>query len=218
MKHWLLICLGIVAMAVGCGDSTVSSTPPAEADSASGNDAGESTAATDGAAAPDAGGSQPTSGSSLELSPENTSIEFIGNHTGDDPKPRHGSFQQFSGKATVDGTLKHVSVDIDTTSLKTGIDKLTNHLKNADFFDVNQFPKASFKSTEIKDNGDGTVQITGDLTLLGTTTSVTFPASVDTASGLKMNAEFEIDRTQWGMNYGPDQIEKMVPMKITIGG
>ncbi len=154
----------------------------------------------------------------IELTPDNTSIEFVGLHKGDDPRPRHCRFEQFNGAAVIDGTLKSVTVEIETASLIAEIEKLTNHLKNADFFDVNQFPSATFESTEIKDQGNGSVEITGELTLLDNTHSLTFPATVDTDQGLKFQAEFEIDRTQWGMNYGPDQIEKQVPITITIGG
>jgi polyisoprenoid-binding protein YceI len=200
MKYWLLpCCLGIVTLLSGCAQN---------ADDADKTGSGASAET----AAPE------VEGDKISLTPENTSIEFIGNHTGDDPKPRHGSFQQFAGTAVVDGALKAVTVDIETASLTTEIEDLTKHLKNTDFFDVNQYPQARFESTEIKDNGDGTVEITGDLTLLDSTQSVTFPASVSTESGLTLKAEFEIDRTRWGMDYGLDKIEKQVPMTITIGG
>lgn len=160
----------------------------------------------------------PVTGDSISLTPENTTIQFIGNHVGDDPKPRTCTFGEFSGTATVDGSLTALEVDIKTSSLKAEMDDLTNHLKNADFFDVNQFPDAKFKSTEIKAGEDGMVDVTGDLTLLGQTHPVSFPAKVSTEGGLKLNAEFEIDRTLWGMTYGDGKVEKMVEMTITIDG
>lgn len=186
----------------GCSSATA---PPAPATS------------DEGAAAPPAP-EAPVSGEQIALTPDNAQIKFVGNHTGDDPKPRNGNFQQFTGTAVVDGGLKSVVVDIETASLVTEIDKLTAHLKNADFFDVNQFPQARFASTAIADLGDGKVEITGDLTLLGQTHQVVFPAEVSTADGLRLQAEFVIDRTVWGMDYGLDQIEKEVPMTIAIGG
>lgn len=206
MKLWLpLCCLAVLCLVGGCAEPASESTDAADA-------AKENT---EGAA--DAGEAN-VAGEKIALTPENTSIEFVGNHTGDDPKPRHGSFQQFAGTAIVDGSqLKSVKVEIETASLTTEIDKLTNHLKNADFFDVNQYPKASFQSTDIKDNGDGMLEITGILTLLDNSQSVTFPATVSTEEGLTLKAEFEIDRTRWGMDYGLDSIEKQVPMTITIG-
>lgn len=211
--------LGMGALLLGCADSETGSATSGTGSGVTAGDTPEvaietgTPAVATGAAAPDS-----SAGTAIVLSPENTSIKFIGNHTGDDPQPRLGSFQQFTGQAVVDGTLKSVQVEIETASLTTEIEKLTNHLKNADFFDVNQFPKATFQSTAIQDHGDGTVQITGDLTLLDSTHSVTFPATVSYEGGLKLQAEFELDRTVWGMNFGLDQIEKQVPMTITIGG
>ncbi|MCO6457947.1 MAG: YceI family protein [Pirellulaceae bacterium] len=211
--------LGMGALLLGCADSPpVSDTGGPNSGVTAG---GTPEVAVDtGAPMVEAGTAAPddSAGTAIVLSPENTSIKFIGNHTGDDPQPRLGSFQQFNGKAIVDGTLKSVQVEIETASLTTEIEKLTNHLKNADFFDVNQFPKAAFQSTAINDQGDGTVEITGDLTLLDSTHSVTFPATVNYDGGLKLRAEFELDRTVWGMNFGLDKIEKMVPMTITVGG
>lgn len=152
----------------------------------------------------------------IQLTPENTTIAFVGKHVGDEPKPRHGQFQRFNGVAVVGKNLESVTVEIDTSSLSTEIEKLTNHLKQADFFDVVEFPKATFTSTQISEEDEGAVTITGELTMLGKTESVSFPASVNTEAGLQLKAEFAMDRTRWGMDYGLDQIEKQVEMTITI--
>lgn len=160
----------------------------------------------------------PSATSTIPLSPNNMKIQFVGTHTGDDPKPRTGTFEKFTGYAIVDGDqLQELSVDIETASLKTEIDKLTNHLKSADFFDVRQFPTATFQSTNIEMQEDGTAEITGDLTLVGKTESITFPAKVSTDGALELEAEFTLDRTQFGMNYGPEQVEKDVTMTVSIG-
>lgn len=207
MKQWLrLYSLPLLVMVIGCSQSTtVTEIPPIGADVSSSSEATESTPENDVAT------------HEIALTPDNTSIKFIGNHTSEDPRPRHGRFEQFAGTAFLaNDRLKSVSLEIQTRSLTTEIEKLTNHLKNADFFDVNQFPTATFQSTDIQDNEDGTALITGNLTLLDNQASVTFPASIDTSNGLKLHAEFELDRMKWGMDYGPDQIERMVPMTITI--
>ena len=145
-------------------------------------------------------------------------IQFVGVHTDPDkPDPRTGTFGTFTGTATVDGdALTSVNVDIETASLTTEIDKLTAHLKSADFFNVNEYPTAKFASTSIEDAGDGTVNITGDLTLLGETKSITFPATVSTANGLKLDVAFTIDRTEFGMDYGVENVKKEVEMTVKI--
>jgi polyisoprenoid-binding protein YceI len=55
------------------------------------------------------------------------------------------------------------------------------------------------------------------LTLLKETKSITFPATVTAGKDLKLNAEFKIDRTTFGMNYGAGKVENEVAMKISIG-
>jgi polyisoprenoid-binding protein YceI len=219
ISRLLLACsLGCAMLTLGCADAQPVSEVVANDSAAAPIDSAAKAPAAPNAEAPASPAAEPTAGKKIELTPKNTSIEFTGIHTGDKPDPRHGRFQQFTGTAVVNGGLKSVVVNIETASLTTEIEKLTNHLKNADFFNVNQFPTASFHSTSIKETGEGMVEITGDLKLLDTTNSITFPAKVGTEGGLTLNAEFKIDRTKWGMNYGVDNVEKEVPMKITVGG
>lgn len=156
-------------------------------------------------------------GTNVALAPKNTTIEFVGTHTGDDPKPRKGGFKAFSGVATIDGgSLKSIQVEIETESLYTEIDKLTNHLKSPDFFDVRQHPKATFETTAIEAADGGKVNVTGKLTLLKETQEITFPATLTTDGGLKLDAEFTIDRTRFGMTYGEDNVEKDVTLTIRV--
>ena len=69
-------------------------------------------------------------------------------------------------------------------SIWTDTEKLTGHLKSADFFDVAKFPKSTFESTEIKAGSsdakakDATHTVTGNLTLHGVTRSIQFPAKI----------------------------------------
>ncbi|RCS40465.1 YceI family protein [Bremerella cremea] len=154
----------------------------------------------------------------VTLSPDNTLIQFVGTHVGDKPDPRTGNFGKFKGTAKAnDGKLTSVTVAIETASLETEFDKLTNHLKNADFFDVRRHPEAKFTSTKIEYGDDGTAKITGDLTLLEKTKSITFPAKVTVGKDVKLNAEFVIDRLEFGMDYSPDKVHKDVTMTIKVG-
>src|SRR5262245_8674291 len=76
----------------------------------------------------------PTPGGMAALTPQNTKIQFVCAHVGAKPDPRKGGFGKFAGKAQVEGkSLKSVLLDIDTTSLFTDFDMLTNHLKSPDF-------------------------------------------------------------------------------------
>jgi polyisoprenoid-binding protein YceI len=165
----------------------------------------------------------PATGGTATLSPENTKIQFVGTHSPPkQPDPRTGGFARFKGKAEVDPaakTLKSVSVEIDTGSLFTEIgDRLTNHLKSPDFFDVREHPKATFESTKITAGQKGQSIITGNLSLHGQTKEISFPASVEvTDKGLTLKSEFSIDRTQFGMTYGKGQVEPKVSMTVVVG-
>lgn len=154
----------------------------------------------------------------VALTEANTKVEFVGVHVGDKPDPRKGGFSKLTGTATLDmSVLKSLSVEFDTDSLTTEIDKLTQHLKSPDFFDVKEFPTATFKSTAIAAGADGKTNITGDLTLHGVTKSITIPATISTeGGGFKLSSEFSIDRTEFGMTFGDDKVEKEVAMTVTI--
>jgi len=64
--------------------------------------------------------------------------------------------------------------------------KLNGHLKNGDFFEVEKFPTASFKITSVKKNSDKVYNklVTGNLTVKGKTSPVSFPAKVSYANGV----------------------------------
>lgn len=156
---------------------------------------------------------------SIPFTADSSLVQFICAHSDPaKPDPRTGRFGKLTGEAKVDaGQLKSVQVDIDTKSLTTDIEKLTNHLKSPDFFDVNEHPKATFKSTSITPASDGKVKITGDLTLHGVTKSISFPATVTLDKGLKLEARFDLDRTQFGMTYGAGKVENKVAMTVRVG-
>lgn len=85
---------------------------------------------------------------------------------------------------------------------------LVNHLKSADFFDVEKFPTASFTITAVKPlegNPEYTHEVTGNMTIKGITRQITFPAKVEiTGSELKASSVFTIDRSQWEVKYGSE--------------
>ncbi len=83
-----------------------------------------------------------------------------------------GRFQDFSGSITVDESgVTAISADIDVASITTDNAQRDGHLKTADFFEVEKFPTATFRSTSVAPKGDGYV-LTGDFTLHGVTKPV----------------------------------------------
>jgi polyisoprenoid-binding protein YceI len=86
-----------------------------------------------------------------------------------------GSFKAFSGTVAIDDadvTKSTINVEVETASVDTGIEKRDEHLKSADFFDVSNHPKMTFKSTAVKKQGQKLL-VTGDLSLHGVTKPVT---------------------------------------------
>lgn len=83
-----------------------------------------------------------------------------------------GTFDTFSGAITVaeDGTPS-VTAEIDVASVNTRNEQRDGHVKSADFFDVANYPVASFRSTAVRSEGDHYV-LDGEFTLKGNTRPV----------------------------------------------
>lgn len=154
----------------------------------------------------------------LELDAENSKIEFVGKK----PDGKHsGGFKKFTAKAIADfeePTNGLLEIEIDATSLFSDDEKLTNHLKNPDFFDVRKHPKINFKSTKlIVHEEQGKAKIVGDLTLLDRKIELEVPCTVSVDEKLvKVVANFELDRTKWGMTYGVGKISNDVEVKAHL--
>ncbi len=158
---------------------------------------------------------------SIALTPQNTRIEFVGAKL---TESHDGSFGAFTGNVELDprGATGSVSVDIDTASVRTPIEKLTGHLKSPDFFDAARFPRATFASTAVTQGGAGgaTHTVTGNFTLHGVTKSISFPARITaTDAAIEASAEFSINRKDFGIVYPgmPDNlIRDDVLLRLTV--
>jgi len=115
-----------------------------------------------------------------------------------------------------------VSADLDLTKLDTHNDMRDNDLRSPHYFDVATWPTMHFASTKIE--GDAKqFTITGDLTMHGATHPVTLSAQVVGAgksprgrSIVAYAATGTIDRTQWGMTYGPLIVGNNVDLSINV--
>ena len=90
--------------------------------------------------------------------------------------PFYGMFPGISGEMTVDAQdpgATRIDVEIKTESVATGNDNRDDHLRSADFFNARQFPSATFTSTGARASGSGSMEVDGELTLLGKTLPVT---------------------------------------------
>ena len=167
------------------------------------------------------GGGGDKSGTPVEFAGK-TPVEFIGTK----PGGKHvGGFTSTTvalrpiPAKDEDFTRCKIDVDIDTDSLWSDTPKLTNHLKSPDFFDVKKYPTAKFvsKSIEADKSGDSTHKITGDLTLHGTTKTITIPAKVTaTADAVNIDSQFTINRHDYGISYGRGKVHDNITIKAAL--
>lgn len=140
--------------------------------------------------------------------------------------PSYGQFMKIGGTVEFDPAnpeAASINVEIDATSIFSANKKRDDHLKGPDFFDVKQFPKATFKSSKWKKTGDNTFDVTGDLTIKGKTNTITIPVTL-TGAGKDpwgndragFTSEFTIDRMAYGVNYMPDGLGKDVTLMLSL--
>ena len=121
-----------------------------------------------------------------------------------------GQFKTWTAKLGYDAAnpaKSTVEVEIDTSSIDTHEDKRDAHLKSADFFDAEKFPKMVFKSKRIEGSG-GRLKVTGDLTIRDQTHEVVLDVE-QTGSGkdpwgnerLGFSAKGAISRGEWGLKW-----------------
>lgn len=113
-----------------------------------------------------------------------------------------GTFNDFDAKITAnkddfsDATFELVAK---TASIDTRVEQRNNHLRSADFFDVETYPELSFKSTELKKAGKDKYKLTGDLTIHGVTKEVTmdlvYRGTTENPMNNKTTAGFQLSGT-----------------------
>ncbi|HEY4551625.1 MAG TPA: YceI family protein [Bacillaceae bacterium] len=120
-----------------------------------------------------------------------------------------GSFNDFSAKVEADPadlTTASLKFTINTASIDTRNEDRDNHLRSADFFDVEQYPELTFASTNIEKKGDSIYAVTGEVSLHGVTRPETFTVtfegiSKDPMSGAE-KAGFSVEGTIKRSDYG----------------
>lgn len=119
--------------------------------------------------------------------------------------------------------------DIDLAGDSAMKRKLETELKGEMFFDVKKYPAATFEITEVTafhpTDGDeltlrnATHIIKGNLTLKSVTKNISFPARVTLKdNSISAIANFNIDRTQWGISYRADKSlqDKLINSQVNI--
>jgi polyisoprenoid-binding protein YceI len=136
-----------------------------------------------------------------------------------------GAFREWEGRVKVDDadlTRSTVDVVVHTPSIEMLDKQQTSMLKEAEFFDVANFPEITFRSIRIERTGDSSLRIEGELTLRGITRPMTLGASVtarrpDAAPGRRFatfRAEGSLMRSEYGMTKYIDFVGDKVDIAI----
>lgn len=141
------------------------------------------------------------------LDPNHTRIEFVAKHLM--VTKVRGGFGAYDANVEIadDLTDSSIEVNIDAASITTGASDRDGHLRSADFFDVENHPKLTFKSTEIT-GADDTWRITGDLTILDVTRPITLDATFEGVATdpwgndhVGFSASAKLVREDWGLTW-----------------
>jgi len=197
MKN-LLLAFGPLVVLLGCSKNPAENVPAADVRTAT-----------------NAATAAPAAAKTYAILPANSKVEF----TGSKVTGKHdGGFNKFGGELNVvDGKLAGAGnkVVLDMTSTFTDTDRLTGHLKSADFFDVAKFPSATFITTAIEPGATNSV-VTGNLTLHGVTKQISFPAKIEVSdNAVKVNAEFFLNRLDFDIKY-PGKAEDLIRQEVVL--
>ena len=133
----------------------------------------------------------------------------------------------FSGSKLTGGNFAIDMKTITVLDLEAGSnmnDKLTGHLNSPDFFNTTEFVEANFKITSVKKSKSDkeNYDLTGDLTIKGITSSITFPAQVSKdGNKVSATANMTFDRTKFDIkfrsgNFFEDLGDKMIYDEVTM--
>ena len=135
----------------------------------------------------------------------------------------HGFFERWDADVQIDrDNLENSSLTltIDTASLNTRVERRDNHLRSPDFFDAAKYPQLRFVSTKISKVDDKSLNITGDLTIRGTTKTIQVPVKMvflREGDG-RFKGDLQVNRKEFGMNYNSklNPIEDMVSVQFDM--
>lgn len=161
--------------------------------------------------------------STWNIDPAHSGASFAIKHLG--VSTVRGSFSGLKGTVVWDDQNAancHVDATIDTTTVNTGQPKRDEHLKSADFFDVEKYPTMIFKSTSVTRDTNGGLKVVGELKLGGqtkpTTLYVSAPATPQKGMGGKTVSGFsavgQIKRSDF--NFGQKYTAPMLGDEVSL--
>jgi len=143
------------------------------------------------------------------IDPTHSRIGFVARHAM--VTKVRGSFNEFEGSGYFDAEdpqRSNATLTIKAASIDTRNADRDAHLRSNDFFDMDEHPEITFRSTAVEPVGDDTFRVTGDLTMKGVTRPVTFDAeytgtAVDPYGNTRIGFEGKttVNRKDWGITW-----------------
>ena len=152
-------------------------------------------------------------------------ITFTYSHFGySNPHIGFNSFDLTMNLDSADVENSSVEVVIDATSIDSRVPVFDGHLNGANFFDTANHPTITFKSTSMTSTGENTYDVVGDLTVKGTTQSVTLAAIINKAANhprrntpiVGVDASAEVLRSEFGMDRVVPNVSDEVKIYISV--
>ena len=147
--------------------------------------------------------------STWKIDPSHSAIHFSVRHMV--VSKTRGRFTRFGGQIVFDPAhpaASSVEVTIEPASVDTADAQRDAHLKSPDFFDVEKFPQASFRSTSVEDLGGDKLRISGELTVHGVTRPLSFDAVFEGSAKDPWGGEragfsgsLSLDRREFGLQW-----------------
>ena len=109
-------------------------------------------------------------------------------------------------------------VSVDASTVDTDVEARDNHLRKAEYFDVSNYPKLSFKSTKItKTNKDGYLYMFGNLTIKGVSKDIKFPfTATPKDGGYFFEGSFKLNRRDFGVGKNSISLSDDLTVSLSI--
>jgi polyisoprenoid-binding protein YceI len=166
---------------------------------------------------------------SYTIDPVHSSVGFVARHLM--VTKVKGQFKKFSGTIEIAEVPEesHVSATVEAASIDTGEPNRDNHVRSADFLDVEHYPNITFESTKLVPGKGAEFKIEGNLTVHGVTRPITLDAEyqgviVHPQMGTRMggSAPADIDRDEFGVSFnaaletGGFVVSKIIKLEIEV--
>ena len=165
----------------------------------------------------------PIEGGTYPIDTAHSQLGFSLNHLG--ISAIHGTFDEYSGELKVGGNLDDTSVTIDAemASINSGNRLRDENVHAAEYLDVVNHPRMSFRSTSIAESDSG-YALTGDLTIRNVTVPMTFDVTyngeaifpIDGSTHYGFTGRATISRSAFGVSHAPDVISDEIDLTLDV--